>query len=142
MPVYQHILAAVDLGDKSASVLQQAGELAKICGAKYTVLHVVNYSPSPNPGSMTASTDETENSLIEVARKQLQELLQKEALDKGVDTIVTSGKAKVEIARIAEQEKADLLIVGAHVVKGLAGLFGSTTNSVIDQATCNVMVVR
>ena len=142
MPVYQHILAAVDLGDKSASVLQQAAELAKMCEAKYTVLHIVNYSPSPNPGSMTASADETENSLIEAARIQLQELLQKEALDKGVDTIITSGKAKVEIARIAEQEKADLLVVGAHVVKGLAGMFGSTTKSVLDQAICNVLVVR
>ena len=142
MSVYQHILAAVDLGDKSAAVLQQASELAKMCNAKYTVLHIVNYSPSPNPGSMTSPTDEAENNLIKTAQTQLQELLQKEALDKGVDTIVTSGKAKVEIARIAEQEKADLLVVGAHIWKGLAGLFGSTTNRVLDQATCNVLVVR
>ena len=142
MSVYQHILAAIDLGDISATVLQQASALAKLSEAKLTVLHVVNYSPSPNPGSMTAPVDENESKLVDAARNQIQELLQKEALSDGVATIITSGKAKVEIARIAEQEQADLLVVGAHVVKGLAGLFGSTTSSVLDQAKCNVLVVR
>ena len=142
MPVYQHILAAIDFGDNSATVLQQASVLAQLCEAKFTVMHVINYAPSPNPGPMTTPTDETENNMVEAARNQLQELLQREALSNGIETIITSGKAKVEIARIAEQEKADLLVVGAHVSKGFAGLFGSTTNSVLDQATCNVLVVR
>jgi universal stress protein A len=142
MSVYQHILTAIDFGDSSATVLQQASALARLCEAKLTVVHVVNYSPSPNTGSMSPPVDEAESKLTDAARNQLQELLQKEALSEGVATIITSGKAKVEIARIAEQENADLLVVGAHVSKGLSGIFGSTTSSVLDQAKCNVLVVR
>ena len=142
MSVYTHILAAVDLGDISATVVQQASVLAKLCDAKFTVLHVVNYSPSPNTGSMTPPIDDNETKLVDAARAQVIELLQKEALDEGTSTIIATGKAKVEIARIAEQEQVDLLVVGAHTWKGLSGLFGSTTNSVLDQAKCNVLVVR
>ena len=43
MPVYQHILAAVDFGDHSAKMLQHAQAMAQLCEAELTVLHVVNY---------------------------------------------------------------------------------------------------
>ena len=142
MSVYQNILVAIDLGDSSATVVQQASALAQLCEAKLTVMHVVNYSPSPNTSSMTASVDEAEKKLTDAARNQIEELLQKEALDSGVGMLITSGKARVEIARVAEKENVDLLVVGAHVSKGLADLFGSTAKSVLDQVKCNVLVVR
>ena len=47
-----------------------------------------------------------------------------------------------EIVRIAEQEQVDLIIVGSHGRHGLALLLGSTANSVLHHATCDVMAIR
>jgi len=141
MPVYQHILAAVDLGEHSAKVLQQAAAMAQLCEAELTVLYVVNYTFSTDMDYVIPPEDELESKLIETAKKKLQDLLEREALTSGVRTIVISGRPKVEIARIAEMEKADLIVLGAHGRHGLAGLLGSTSHRVLSQATCNVMVV-
>jgi len=142
MPVYQNIIAAVDLGDTSAMVLQHASALAQECKARLTVLHVVNYSPLPNPGQMMATVDDKENKLIEEANKEVQQLLQREALSQGVGAIVCTGRPKVEIQNVAKRENADLLVLGAHGRHGLAGLLGSTTNRVLEQVSCDVLVVR
>ena len=46
------------------------------------------------------------------------------------------------IINIADQEKVDLIIVGSHGRHGLALLLGSTANSVLHHAKCDVMAVR
>lgn len=142
MAVYQHILAAVDLGEHSATVLQQAAALAQVCDARLTALHVVNYSLSPDLDYVLPPSDETEARLIGGAQQQLQELLEREALSSGVGTVVVSGRPKVEIVRVAEREEADLIVVGAHGRHGLTGMLGSTTDRVLHRAGCNVLTVR
>jgi universal stress protein A len=141
MSVYQHILAAVDFGENSAKVLQQAMAMAQLCAAKLSVMHVVNYSASSDTDYMLPDADELENKMIEAARNQIKELLQREALTGSVHAIIRSGRPKIEIVRAAEQEGADLIVVGAHGRHGIAGLLGSTANRVLDGAKCNVLVV-
>jgi universal stress protein A len=142
MPLYQHILTAVDLGDNGAMVLQQAAALAQLCDAELTVLHVVNFSTPPDVDPVIPTMDTIEQQLIAAARKRLDELLEREALTNGVAAIVNSGRPKVEIMRIAAREKVDLIVVGAHGHHGIAGLLGSTADRVVDRATCSVLVVR
>jgi universal stress protein A len=43
---------------------------------------------------------------------------------------------------LANQEGADLIIVGSHGRKGFALLLGSTSNSVLHGASCDVLAVR
>jgi universal stress protein A len=142
MTVYQHLLAAVDLGENSAKVLQQAAALAQACNARLTVLHVVNYTPPTDMDYVIPPEDEKEKELIEAASQQLQELLEREALTSGVETKVISGRPKIEITRVAEQAQADLIVVGAHGRHGLFALLGSTTDRVLHSASCNVLTVR
>jgi hypothetical protein len=52
------------------------------------------------------------------------------------------GVPKQEIIHIAEQEKVDLIVVGSHGRHGLALLLGSTANSILHHAKCDVMAVR
>jgi len=47
-----------------------------------------------------------------------------------------------EIVRVAEQEHADLIIVGSHGRHGLGLLLGSTANRVLHHAKCDVMAIR
>ncbi len=142
MPVYQHILTAVDFGDHSAKVLQHAQAMAQLCEAELTVLHVVNYSLYTDVDNLIALADDLESKLVDAAAKQLHDLLEQEALTSGVRTSIVSGRPRVEIVHIAEREKADLIVLGAHGRHGLAGLFGSTASHVLTQAACNVLVVR
>jgi universal stress protein A len=130
------------LGETSATVLQHAAPLAELCDASLTVMHVVDYSPATDVDYLLPPQDELVVELISVAEKQLQQLLEREALSKGVETLVVSGRAKVEIVRTAEDRKVDLIITGAHGRHGLSGLLGSTSDRVLHQASCDVLTVR
>ncbi|MDN5937003.1 MAG: universal stress protein, partial [Nitrosospira sp.] len=52
------------------------------------------------------------------------------------------GVPEREIVRIAEEERVDLIVVGSHGRHGLALLLGSTANSVLHHAKCDVMAIR
>ncbi len=53
-----------------------------------------------------------------------------------------TGYPKTEIIITAEKLKADLIIVGSHGRHGLATLLGSTTNSILHNATCDVLTIK
>ena len=141
MPVYQHILAAVDLSETSARVLQNAAALAQLCDARLTVLHVVNYTLPLDMDYVIPPEDDREIQMTEAASRRLQELMDREALSSGVETIIISGRPKSEITRVAEQANADLIVVGAHGRHGISALLGSTTDRVLHSASCNVLTV-
>lgn len=141
MPEYQKILVATDTSEHSANVLRRAAGLAQLCEAKLLVLHVVDYIPTNYVNYLASSVDEVEEKLISTAEKQLAELLERCALP-GANTRVVSGNPKVDIVRIAEREKSDLIVMGAHGHHGIAGLTGSTTSRVLHQAACDVLVVQ
>ncbi len=52
------------------------------------------------------------------------------------------GQPATELHYLANQEGADLIIVGSHGRKGFALLLGSTSNSVLHGASCDVLAVR
>ncbi len=52
------------------------------------------------------------------------------------------GRPESEIHRIAEEQGADLIVVGSHGRHGLALLLGSTANGVLHGASCDVLAVR
>ena len=57
--------------------------------------------------------------------------------------VVCVGFAATEIIRLAEEEKADCIVISTHGYSGLTHfLLGSTAERVIRHATCPVMVVR
>jgi nucleotide-binding universal stress UspA family protein len=59
-----------------------------------------------------------------------------------VSEIVAAGKPYKEILRVASEQSADLIVVGAH--GGPLGLpaFGSTTTHVLREAICPVLTVH
>jgi universal stress protein A len=142
MKAYQHVLAAVDLGANSATVLQRAAALARLNNSALSVLHVVNHIPAVDIDYLLPPMDDIENRLIENAGKRVQKLLEHEADAKDAAIIVISGLPRVEIVRTAEQKKVDLIVVGAHGRHGITGLLGSTTGRVLHRAMCDVLTVR
>jgi len=55
---------------------------------------------------------------------------------------VLLGQPAKEMHRLARDESIDLIVVGSHGRHGLALIFGSTSNSVLHGASCDVLAVR
>jgi universal stress protein A len=143
MAGYKHILLAVDF-DQVETIADKAKTLANTYKAELSLIHVVDNMPIPDTGyggmDATLGIDLT-GEMIAAAKKQLSSLAQK--LDVAEDRLwVELGSPKLEITRIAEKNKVDLIVVGSHGRHGLALLLGSTSNGVLHYAKCDVLAVR
>ena len=52
------------------------------------------------------------------------------------------GNTKAEILRVAEEERADLIVLGSRERHGLAILVNFTEDTVLHAAHCDVLAVR
>jgi len=77
----------------------------------------------------------------ELARTRLQRMLDLAGSPKADITALT-GLPKVEIPRHAEQHDADMIVVESHGHGGFGAEFGSTAESLLHRAACDVLVVR
>jgi len=142
MATYQQILVAVDFSDECRQVIEKAQELAVQFDAQLTLLHVVEYTSTIYAGDIPLPEDlELDQRMAEQAMQRLSECSQKLALE-GIQLLVEMGVPKLEIARIADQRGADLVVIGSHGRHGLQLLLGSTANGVLHQAKCDVLAVR
>ena len=55
---------------------------------------------------------------------------------------VEAGNTKAEILRVAEEESADLIVLGSRERHGLAILVNFTEDTVLHAAHCDVLAVR
>ena len=53
-----------------------------------------------------------------------------------------TGDPAEAIVRVAEQEKADVIVVGNKGMAGVRRVLGSVPNSVAHQAPCSVLIVQ
>jgi nucleotide-binding universal stress UspA family protein len=146
--MYGAIVVGTDGSDTAKEAVRQATELARAVNAK--VLLVSAYEPVPESRLRHERNDvPTDVSWMVNPREDVQSVLDEEA-----ERIQGSGVAEVQtfaregdpadaILDVAEETKADLIVVGN---KGMTGarrfLLGSVPNKVSHHAPCNVMIVR
>ncbi len=142
MSCYQNILCAVDFGDENLLVAMRAAEIARQNNAQCSLLHVVEYIPVDLANEMILpQQQEIESQLVVQAKKKLAELAgQLSPLQ--VAEIVTIGSTKSGIVEHAKANKVDLIIIGRHGRHGISRLLGSTANSILHYAPCDVLAVR
>ncbi|MFO1387882.1 universal stress protein [Cellvibrio sp.] len=138
--LYNHILVGLDLTDETPQVLAKAVEFARSCNAKLSVAHVLEPITFAYGGDLPLDISEVQTQQVERAEKELQELA-KSINYPVVQEHVLVGQPASELHYLAEQQDADLIIVGSHGRKGFALLLGSTPNSVLHGATCDVLAV-
>ncbi|MCX7104989.1 MAG: universal stress protein [Methylococcales bacterium] len=143
MSDYQHVLLAVDYTKHSVYVAEKARVLANKYQAKLSVIHVLDNIPMPdtNYGTVIALDQISADELLEAEKIKFMELGDQLAINV-VNRWMVWGIPTQEIINIADQEQVDLIIVGSHGRHGLALLLGSTANSVLHHAKCDVMAVR
>ncbi len=142
MDDYRHLLAAVDLSVESDQVAQRAVALRDKCGARLSLVHVVEYVPMAYSGDLALPDDfNLEQELLEVARRRMVELGERLGVAE-TDQYVVLGSTAKEILRIVQEQGMDLIVLGSHGRHGLAMLLGSTANAVLHHAMCDLLAVR
>lgn len=138
---YQRIVLAVDLTDESIKVANKAVALCKAFDGELVIIHVIESLNYAYGGDVPIDVTDIQEQLQSTAKERMAVLV--DQLDMPVQTtIVTQGGIESEIHRIAEENNADLIVVGSHGRHGLALLLGSTANGVLHGAPCDVLAVR
>ncbi|MDO9103455.1 MAG: universal stress protein [Methylovulum sp.] len=143
MQYYQHILLAADYSEHAATVAAKAQALANLYQAKLSIIHVLDNIPMPDTGYGTVIPLEagSDNVLLETEKARFILYCDRLGIDPASRWLVW-GVPKQEIIRLANQHSVDLIVAGSHGRHGLALLLGSTANSLLHHALCDVIAVR
>ncbi len=143
---YNMILRPVDFSDESLRALAYALSLAKEADARIILLHVLEgFVGEPDLKALrNLRVFEYYERLEQDASKRLAAVIPDEARlwARPVERIV-KGKAYRQILRLAEEEGAELIVMGASGRGALNRLlFGSTAHHVTREARCPVLTLH
>jgi nucleotide-binding universal stress UspA family protein len=137
------ILFPYDFSDDSLKPVDMLRSVAGIGDAEILVLHAVDVEIPPiYYTSGVTSILQLDPELNDRVEKKMRSELE-EAFDKfNVKYLVKEGRAVERIRETAEEEKVDLIVMGAAGSHGVGDfLFGSTAARVIQKAVCPVLIV-
>jgi universal stress protein A len=142
MANYKHVLLAVDFSEHGKQVIATAKRLAEQNQAQLSVVYVVENLPITDAayGPIPFDVDFTQE-LLDNAKTRLTHLATELQVPEARQWL-EMGSPKLEIVRVAEENQADLIVIGSHGRHGLALLLGSTANGVLHHAKCDVLAVR
>jgi len=145
--MFARIVVGTDGSDTAKEAVRQAADLAKKLGAELSIVSA--YEPVSSqrlreerlqaPGDVAHTISPKED--VEATLAQAAKDVEKDGLK--VDTVARQGDPADAILDIAEEQKADLIVVGN---KGMTGakrfLLGSVPNKVSHHAPSSVLIVR
>jgi nucleotide-binding universal stress UspA family protein len=145
--MFARIVVGTDGSETAKRAVREAAELAKQTGASLDVVSAFEPVPSsrlreerlqaPSDIEHAVNPHEDVNAILAEAEREVAE--------SGVDvrTFARQGEAANAILDVAEEEDADLIVVGN---KGMTGakrfLLGSVPNQVSHHAPCSVLIIR
>jgi universal stress protein A len=141
MARYKKILVILDLSQDSEHIAVAARDIAMDSQASMVFLHVVEYLPIEPLGESVLPTPQVEEQLIDQFRASLDALIARLALPRA-STRVEAGNTKAQILRVADEESADLIVIGSRERHGLGILVNFTEDTVLHAAHCDVLTVR
>ncbi len=138
--MYKKVLFATDFDEVGITAAHKAKKIADENGADLILVHIVEPIPAyAYPGF--AGFAEVELSIRDEAKKELDDLAETLHVDVK-HRFIEFGSTKNEILRVAKEHKIDLIVTGSHGKHGLSLLLGSTANSILHGAQCDVLIVR
>jgi nucleotide-binding universal stress UspA family protein len=138
--VFKKIVVATDGSEQAQHALEVAQAMASENGGKLTVVHVVQRIPGGKAGGLTVHVNEDEiQARVQASVAELTSAGLEVSLKVVDDLRYQPGE---DIAEVAQEEGADLIVVGTRgysAVKGL--LLGSVTQRLLHVARCPVLAV-
>lgn len=130
--MYKVIICAIEASSEGKEVLSKAYNLAQLFNSELYVTNVIPYTLLPK---------DYQKELQENVSPEIESITQSLGIPKG-NVTVKFGKPYEQICSLAENKKADLIILGTHSKKGLNALIGSTANAVANYAKCDVSLIK
>ena len=141
----KRIMSPIDFSHPSAEAVKEAADLAAHFKAEMLLVYVVPAIPKLPSTVSIFKEGEYEQALHKDALQGLEEMAKKIS-QQGIKVRTLVGTANdvgMELVRIAEQEKVDLIVIATHGMTGWRRLaFGSVTEKVVRTAECPVLVMR
>jgi universal stress protein A len=141
MSTYKHLLIGLDLSPESQQVVDRVKQLFSDRDVKISICHILEPLAFTYGGDIPVDLSDVQVQLEDQARLRLASLAEQLQVPQKSQHIVL-GQPANEMRRMAKDENVDLIIVGSHGRHGLALIFGSTSNSVLHGAPCDVLAVR
>jgi nucleotide-binding universal stress UspA family protein len=145
--VFTRIVVGTDGSETAAEAVRQAVDLAKLAGATLSIVSA--FSPVPERKVKTQQREAPADVQYEIGpREDVNLVLDAAAADarkEGIEvqTHPVEGDPAEAILNVAEETKADLIVVGN---KGMTGarrfVLGSVPNNISHHAPCSVIIVR
>jgi nucleotide-binding universal stress UspA family protein len=142
------IMCPTDFSDYSYQALDVADELAGHFSAELLLVHVVGTIPIvpvlPGMAPSAFNVGKYQKELEATSMKTMKRIIEKRiSRAPNVRIAVGHGEAGDEIVRLAEEEKAELVVISTHGMSGLERIFfGSVAEKVVRNAKCPVLTIR
>lgn len=139
----KRIIVAADFSKTSDHAIQYALGFAKQFGAKVDVVHVYQVPVYAMPEGGIVPSPETVGNLMDQAQGALNELMEKyKTSGVSLEGHLREGLPFDAINQMAEEMKADLIVMGTHGRTGINRvLLGSVAERVVRTSTVPVLIV-
>jgi universal stress protein A len=141
----RHLLVPTDFSEGSKQAFTYALEVARTCGAKLTLLHVVELPSYLSDGHTPAHTTTALRDAMQASAQQELARLLPEGAGTPVEIArqVAVGVPYQTILETAAAEQVDWIVMATHGRTGLSHLvMGSVAERVVRTAPCPVLTVR
>jgi nucleotide-binding universal stress UspA family protein len=144
MTTIQRIVVATDFSDLADTVVDQALDLAKQLGASVTLVHSYEIPIYGFPEGVLVAPPDVASRLQTAAQTELEAIAkQHEGRGVKITPVLRMGAAWDEVNAVADETKADLIVVGTHGRRGFSRLLlGSTAERILRTATRPVYVIH
>ena len=139
--VIRKIVVPVDFTSTTEKVINYALSVAKQLEAHVCFIHVTETFSGYDMLLVHPSFAQITKDMKKKAELRMEHLLEdNKDLPEGCSGKVVSGEIVEEIIKYADEEKADLVVIGTHGVKGLERvLIGSVAERVVKNSPCPVL---
>ena len=136
------ILYPVDFSPSCIAMAPYVKRAAALLEARVSLIHVVDPTGYNGLQLYVRPMSEVSEEHLAIGRDRLDSFLTAEFPTAEFARILTSGDAATEIARVAREDRFDLIIMPTHSGIFRQMLLGSTTAKVINDADCPVLTSR
>ncbi len=140
------IVVGVDGSDRAEDALDRAGELARLLGVKLHVvscygkgLDGVGTAAPARRASMAGQEQEGERTRAQHSVDRAQQRLAGSGVE--IETHVWPGEPADALVQIADEQGAQMIVVGNRGMSGARRVLGSVPNRVSHHAHCDVLIV-
>ena len=142
MSLIASILFPVDFSSSCVAMAAYVKRAAALLRAKISLVHVVDPTGYNGLQLYIRPISEVSEEHLGIGRERLDSFLTAEFPVVQCPRILVSGDAATEIARVAREDRFDLIIMPTHSGIFRQMLLGSTTAKVINDADCPVLTSR